>query len=240
MAKGRQGCAARTVGTLLAGLAASALCGFLVLANSARSSTGVSSPPTVARVETVAVATAQPQAATVAVPTIAAPTSTATALAPTSAPTPAQTATPSSYTVVAGDSLSAIAARHGCTMAALAGQNGISDPSLIRVGQVLTIPPPDYEASDEAIAEWTAVALSRAAAAIEIAPTEPAATPAPPEPAPTQAPQLAPTDTPVSRAAPAPTQRICCRVCTTGKACGDSCISRSKTCRQPPGCACDG
>lgn len=32
----------------------------------------------------------------------------------------------------------------------------------------------------------------------------------------------------------------CCRVCTTGKACGNSCISRAKTCRKGPGCACDG
>jgi hypothetical protein len=32
----------------------------------------------------------------------------------------------------------------------------------------------------------------------------------------------------------------CCRVCSTGKACGDSCINHDLTCRQPPGCACDG
>jgi len=31
----------------------------------------------------------------------------------------------------------------------------------------------------------------------------------------------------------------CCKVCTTGKACGDGCISKSNTCHQPPGCACD-
>jgi hypothetical protein len=31
----------------------------------------------------------------------------------------------------------------------------------------------------------------------------------------------------------------CCKVCTTGKACGNSCISRKKTCHKPPGCACD-
>lgn len=40
----------------------------------------------------------------------------------------------------------------------------------------------------------------------------------------------------------APTQAAppsCCRVCTTGRACGNSCISRRYTCRQPPGCACD-
>ncbi len=32
----------------------------------------------------------------------------------------------------------------------------------------------------------------------------------------------------------------CCKICTKGKACGDSCISRSYTCRKGPGCACDG
>ena len=32
----------------------------------------------------------------------------------------------------------------------------------------------------------------------------------------------------------------CCKVCTKGKACGDSCIARDKDCHQPPGCACDG
>ena len=32
----------------------------------------------------------------------------------------------------------------------------------------------------------------------------------------------------------------CCRICTKGKACGNSCISRRYTCHQPPGCACDG
>ena len=32
----------------------------------------------------------------------------------------------------------------------------------------------------------------------------------------------------------------CCRICTKGKACGNSCIARDKDCYQPPGCACDG
>lgn len=41
-------------------------------------------------------------------------------------------------------------------------------------------------------------------------------------------------------ATPAPPARYCCKICTTGKACGDTCIARNKTCRQPPGCACDG
>lgn len=32
----------------------------------------------------------------------------------------------------------------------------------------------------------------------------------------------------------------CCKICTVGKACGDTCISRSYTCTKGPGCACDG
>ena len=39
---------------------------------------------------------------------------------------------------------------------------------------------------------------------------------------------------------PQPARRPCCRICRKGKACGDSCISRSYTCRKPPGCACNG
>ncbi len=33
--------------------------------------------------------------------------------------------------------------------------------------------------------------------------------------------------------------RVCCKVCRKGKACGNSCIARSKTCHKAPGCACD-
>jgi hypothetical protein len=40
--------------------------------------------------------------------------------------------------------------------------------------------------------------------------------------------------------APAAAARPCCRICTTGKACGNSCIARTSTCRQPAGCACNG
>lgn len=42
-----------------------------------------------------------------------------------------------------------------------------------------------------------------------------------------------------SYSAPAPQPR-CCVVCSKGQACGNSCISRSKQCHKPPGCACDG
>ena len=31
----------------------------------------------------------------------------------------------------------------------------------------------------------------------------------------------------------------CCKHCSAGKACGDSCISRDKQCHKGPGCACD-
>ena len=32
----------------------------------------------------------------------------------------------------------------------------------------------------------------------------------------------------------------CCKICRKGKACGNSCIRASYTCRKPPGCACKG
>lgn len=32
----------------------------------------------------------------------------------------------------------------------------------------------------------------------------------------------------------------CCKICTTGKACGDTCISRDKICHVGHECACDG
>ena len=32
----------------------------------------------------------------------------------------------------------------------------------------------------------------------------------------------------------------CCKVCSKGKACGDSCISQKYTCRKVRGCACNG
>ena len=39
---------------------------------------------------------------------------------------------------------------------------------------------------------------------------------------------------------PAASAMACCKTCTKGKACGNSCIARDKQCQQPPGCACDG
>jgi len=33
-------------------------------------------------------------------------------------------------------------------------------------------------------------------------------------------------------------QQTCCKKCTRGQPCGNSCISASAKCKQPPGCAC--
>ncbi len=45
-----------------------------------------------------------------------------------------------SYTVASGDTLSAVAAHYGTTVAAIASANGLANPSFIRIGQVLTVP----------------------------------------------------------------------------------------------------
>jgi len=37
-----------------------------------------------------------------------------------------------------------------------------------------------------------------------------------------------------------PPAQVCCKICRTGKACGDTCISREKTCHVGKGCACNG
>jgi hypothetical protein len=43
---------------------------------------------------------------------------------------------------------------------------------------------------------------------------------------------------PAVPARPTAPTRSCCVTCSTGKPCGNSCINRNYTCRQPPGCAC--
>lgn len=56
---------------------------------------------------------------------------------------PAKPSTPagaSTHRVVSGDTLSAIASRYGTTTAKLASANKLTNPNLIRVGQVLTLP----------------------------------------------------------------------------------------------------
>jgi LysM repeat protein len=72
------------------------------------------------------------------VPT-AAPTA-APSIRPTATPTVSATPRPKTYKVRSGDTMSAIAARFGTTIAEIAALNNIANPSLIRVGQVLRIP----------------------------------------------------------------------------------------------------
>ena len=61
---------------------------------------------------------------------------------PVTAPAPPPTPAPASeqYVVARGDSLSAIAGRVGVPLDALVAANGIANPNLIYVGQVLTVP----------------------------------------------------------------------------------------------------
>lgn len=77
-----------------------------------------------------------------------------------------------------------------------------------------------------------------------IAPPPPAGTPVRPTAAPIVVTEPSPTFT-LAPAQAYPTQppapaRSCCKVCSGGKACGDSCIARNKTCHKGQGCACDG
>jgi len=59
-----------------------------------------------------------------------------------------------------------------------------------------------------------------------------------PTPTPSPTPSSTPTPSPTVHTVP-PVPPPCCKYCTTGKACGNSCISRSYTCHKPPGCACN-
>lgn len=63
-----------------------------------------------------------------------------TTAAPTTTTT---TAAPATYTVQAGDTLGAIAARLGTTVAVLVELNALADPNRLDVGQVLQVPAPD-------------------------------------------------------------------------------------------------
>jgi LysM repeat protein len=66
---------------------------------------------------------------------------------PAGTPVPTRRTTAVSYTIKSGDSLSAIAANFGITTAALMQANGITNPNLVNIGQVIIIPPPDAAAS---------------------------------------------------------------------------------------------
>jgi len=75
-------------------------------------------------------------------PTGSAPPATAAPTAPASSPAPTKTPKPTfrTYTVKGGDTLSAIAGKYHTTVSAISRLNHITDPSKLRVGQVLLIP----------------------------------------------------------------------------------------------------
>jgi len=87
-------------------------------------------PTPEATVEPTVVATVEPTPE----PVVETPTE------PTAAPTPAAVAGAATYTVQPGDNLFRIALRHNLTVQALAQANNITNPGLIQVGQVLSIP----------------------------------------------------------------------------------------------------
>lgn len=78
------------------------------------------------------------------------------------------------YTVVKGDTLSAIAARFGSTVSAIAVTSGIADPNKIAVGQVLSIPVAStYDPSDLDLSEVQVTAKLRGATPISAPKTDP-------------------------------------------------------------------
>jgi len=104
-----------------------------------------------------------------------APTSTPTPASPTPAPSPTEPASPSptsapsatarplqTYVVKKGDTLYEIASRFGVSVQALSAANGITNPTLIRPGQVLVIPQPGVTppaVTRTATPTWTPIAL---------------------------------------------------------------------------------
>ena len=73
----------------------------------------------------------------------ATPEPTATPVPATPAPTPPATPAPTpqpTYVVAEGDTLASIAEQFGTTVQALQAANGIEDPNVITIGQVLVIP----------------------------------------------------------------------------------------------------
>jgi LysM domain/Lamin Tail Domain len=71
---------------------------------------------------------------------------------PLGTPVPTRRTTAVNYTIKAGDSLSMIAANFGISTSALMQANGLTNPNLLTVGQVIVIPPPDLTSSASVVA----------------------------------------------------------------------------------------
>ncbi|KRD44924.1 murein transglycosylase [Cellulomonas sp. Root930] len=74
--------------------------------------------------------------------TLTVPGSTAAAAAAPAPAAAAQAAGSVSHTVRSGETVTAIAAKHGATVAAIVAANGLDSRALIRIGQTLTVPVP--------------------------------------------------------------------------------------------------
>jgi LysM repeat protein len=74
------------------------------------------------------------------IPLTTAPATAVSTAVPAPTTAPSSSATEVTYVVQRGDTLYSIARRYGTTVQAVAARNGIANPSLIRVGQTLTIP----------------------------------------------------------------------------------------------------
>lgn len=86
----------------------------------------------------------------------------AAAVVPVAATPSAPPAEPSSYTVVSGDTLGSIALRHDVTISSLARANAMQESDILRIDQVLTIPPPGSDGDDIAPPAPPATPTSRA------------------------------------------------------------------------------
>jgi LysM repeat protein len=113
------------------------------------------------------------------------------------------------YTVKPGETLSEIAARFGLSVQALADANGITNPALIRPGQVLIIPAPETMPTTSPgtpTPTWTPLVLSTATATVARTRTpEATSTRPPPTNTPTPTPtKSGPSPTPKPTATPTP------------------------------------
>ncbi len=116
-------------------------------------------------------------------PEPAAPAAAAPEVPPSEAPPPAPSS-PGTYTVQVGDSLSKIAAQFGTNYLVLADINGLQDPYIVNVGQVLSVP--GAPAAPAAPAPDNSDQPETAASSPETVPS--ADPPPPPPPAPAVAP----------------------------------------------------
>jgi TolB protein len=143
-------------------------------------------------------ATTPPTTASGYTPEVPASGAVVSAATPVSPNTPA----PQTYTVKAGETLSEIAALFGVSVEALAAANGISNPALIKAGQVLVIPgaATTGDATVAPTATWTPIVVSTSAVArTATASPSPTATRVTPT-----ATRSGPTATPLPTSTPAP------------------------------------